>query len=150
MYGFVGGGMPSHIRRVYIAPFDNETAYQTMTADLLRQLQSDFPGSLGVRLATEQTADAIVRGTLTAVDEQTTNFEATPDASGRIQRREARVQIRFSAEIYDVRNDVVLWEGNGITAIGLFDPEREDVEDGRDKALEEVVKKMIEGAQSQW
>jgi hypothetical protein len=150
MYSFVGGGLPSHVRRVYIQPFENETPYQTLTSDLLREMQDKLPGSLGVRLASEQTADAIVRGTLKSAEEQTTNFDPQPDPTGRIQRLEARVQISFDAEIYDVRNDQVLWRGNGITAIGNFEPGREDVDDGRRKALEQVVQKLIEGAQSQW
>ena len=150
MYSFVGGGLPSHVRRVYIQPFDNETPYQNLTSDLLREMQDRLPGSLGVRLSSQQTADAIIRGTLNSAEEQTTNFDATPDPSGRITRNEARVQISFDAEIYDVRNDKVLWRGNGITAIGNFEPGREDVDDGRRKALEQVVQKMIEGAQSQW
>jgi hypothetical protein len=150
MYGFTGGGLPSHVRRVYIEPFENDTPYQTLTADLQRNLQERLPGNLGVRLAALQTADAIVRGRLRSADEQTTNFNPTPDASGRIERLEARVQISFDAEIYDVRNDRVLWRGSGITAIGNFDPNRESVEIGRRKALEEVVIKLVEGAQSQW
>ncbi|HEV3051467.1 MAG TPA: LPS assembly lipoprotein LptE [Longimicrobium sp.] len=150
MYSFVGGGLPSHVRRVYIQPFENETPYQTLTSDLLREMQEKLPGSLGVRLASEQTADAVVRGTLKSAEEQTTNFDPQPDPTGRISRLEARVQISFDAEIYDVRNDKVLWRGNGITAIGNFEPGREDVDDGRAKALQQVVQKLIEGAQSQW
>lgn len=150
MYSFVGGGLPGHVRRVYIQPFDNETPYQTLTSDLLREMQDRLPGSLGVRLSSEQTADAVVRGTLKSAEEQTTNFNPQPDPTGRIERLEARVQISFDAEIYDVRNDAILWRGNGITAIGNFDPTREDVDDGRAKALEQVVQKLIEGAQSQW
>ena len=150
MYSFVGGGLPSHVRRVFIEPFENETPYQTLTSDLLREMQDQLPGNLGVRLASQQTADAIVRGTIRSAEEQTTNFNPTPDPSGRITRNEARVQITFDAEIYDVRNDTTLWVGNGVTATGLFDPNREDVDDGRRKALEEVVQKLIEGAQSQW
>jgi len=150
MYGFTGGGLPSHVRRVYIETFENETAYQTLSSDLLREMQARLPGSLGVRLSSQQTADAIVRGTIRSAEEQTTNFDATPDETGRITRNEARVQISFDAEIYDVRNDAVLWTGQGVTAIGFFEPGREDVDDGRRKALEEVVLKLIEGAQSQW
>lgn len=150
MYSFTGGGLPEHVRRVYIEPFDNETPYQTLTSDLLREMQGRLPGSLGVRLSSQQTADAIVRGKINSAEEQTTNFNPTPDPSGRIERLEARVQISFDAEIYDVRNDAVLWSGNGLTAIGNFEPGREDVDDGRRKALEQVVQKMIEGAQSQW
>ena len=150
MYGFTGGGLPGHVDRVYIQPFDNETPYQNLTSDLLREMQNRLPGSLGVRLASEQTADAYVRGTIKSAEEQTTNFDPQPDPTGRISRLEARVQISFDAEIYDVRNDQVLWRGNGITAIGNFEPGREDVDDGRRKALEQVVQKLIEGAQSQW
>jgi hypothetical protein len=150
MYSFTGGGLPSHVRRVYIEAFDNDTPYQTLTADLLRELQDELPGSLGVRLSSQQAADAIVRGTLRSAEEQTTNFDATPDPSGRITRNEARVQISFDAEIYDVVNDVVLWRGQSVTAVGLFEPGREEVDDGRRKALQEVVIKLIEGAQSQW
>lgn len=150
MYSFAGGGLPTHVRRVYIEAFENETPYQTLTSDLLRELQNRLPGSLGVRLSSQQTADAIVRGTLKSAEEQTTNFNPNPDPSGRIERNEARVQISFDAEIYDVREDKLLWRGQSVTAIGLFDPQREDVDDGRAKALEEVVIKLIEGAQSQW
>lgn len=150
MYSFTGGGLPGHVNRVYIQPFENETPYQNLTSDLLREMQDRLPGSLGVRLSSEQTADAIVRGTLRSAEEQTTNFDPQPDPTGRIQRLEARVQISFDAEIFDVRNDQVLWRGNGLTAIGNFEPGREDVDDGRKKALELVVQKIVEGAQSQW
>ena len=150
MYGFTGGGLPGHVNRVYIQPFENETPYQNLTSDLLREMQERLPGSLGVRLSSEQTADAIVRGTLKSAEEQTTNFNPNPDPSGRIERNEARVQISFDAEIFDVRNDKVLWKGTGLTAIGNFEPGREDVDDGRAKALEQVVQKIVEGAQSQW
>jgi hypothetical protein len=150
MYGFAGGGLPSHVRRLYIEPFDNDTPYQTLSADLLRSMQERLPGGLGVRLASQQTADAIVRGRLRSAEEQTTNFNPGPDPTGRIQRLEARVQVSFDAEIFDVRENRVLWRGNGITAIGNFDPGRETVEIGRRKALDEVIQKLIEGAQSQW
>jgi hypothetical protein len=150
IYSFTGGGLPGHIRRVYIEAFDNDTPYQTLTSDLLRDMQNRLPGSLGVRLATQQNADAIVRGRIRSADEQTTNFNPTPDPTGRIQRLEARVHVNFDAEIYDVREDRVLWRANGITAIGNFDPGRETVEAARRKALEEVVQKLVEGAQSQW
>ena len=150
MYSFTGGGLPGHVRRVYIEPFDNDTPYQTLTSDLLRTMQERLPGNLGVRLSSQQTADAIIRGRIRSADEQTTNFSPTPDPTGRIQRLEARVQVSFDAEIYDVRNDAVLWRGNGITAVGNFDPVRETVDLGRRKALDEVVQKLVEGAQSQW
>jgi len=61
------------------------------------------------------------------------------------------VQITFDAEIFDVKADKVIWQGTSISAIGLFSREKgETVEVGRRKALEDLVQKLIEGAQSQW
>ena len=149
-YSFTGGGLPQHIRRVYIEPFENNTPYPGLESILLRELQDRFPGSLGVRLASQANADAIVRGKLNSAEEQTTNINPNPDASGRIGRLEAQVQVSFDAEIYDVQNDRVLWKGNSLTALGPYNPNSEDVDDGRRKALRQAVQRLIEGAQSQW
>ncbi len=61
------------------------------------------------------------------------------------------MQITFDAEIYDVKNDKVIWQQGGISAIGLFSRERGETADvGRRKALEDMVQKVVQGAQSQW
>jgi len=150
IYKFTGGGLPSNIRTVYVDLFDNTTPYEFLRADVQRKLQDELPRNLGVRLAPQQTADAIVRGKLTNYDEQVTNFDPnTP--GGRITTNQTRVQITFDAEIYDVKGDKVIWQGSSISAIGLFSREKgETVELGRRKALEDLVQKLIEGAQSQW
>jgi hypothetical protein len=149
-YSFTGGGLPSNIRTVYVDLFDNTTPYDFLRSDVQRQLQDQLPRSLGLRLAPQQTADAIVRGRLSGYDEAVTNFD--PNApGGRITSNQTRVQITFDAEIYDVKGDKVLWQGNSISAVGLFSREKgETVDVGRRKALEDMVQKLIQGAQSQW
>jgi len=150
LYKFTGGGLPSNIRTVYVDLFDNSTPYDFLRSDVQRQLQDQLPRNLGLRLASQQTADAIVRGKLSGYDEAVTNFD--PNApGGRINSNQTRVQITFDAEIFDVKADKVIWQGTSISAIGLFSREKgETVEVGRRKALEDLVQKLIEGAQSQW
>jgi lipopolysaccharide assembly LptE-like protein len=150
LYRFTGGGLPSNIRTVYIDLFDNTTPYEFLRSDVQRELQTGLPRNLGVRLAPQQTADAIVRGKLSGYDEAVTNIDPnTP--GGRITTNQTQVRITFDAEIYDVKNDRVIWQGNGISALGLFSREHgETVEVGRRKALEQLVQKVVEGAQSQW
>src|SRR5215212_4921094 len=75
MYSFTGGGLPSNIRTVYVDLFDNTTPYEFLRSDVQRKLQDELPRNLGVRLAPQQTADAIVRGKLTNYDEQVTNYD---------------------------------------------------------------------------
>ena len=150
MYGFTGGGLPSHVRTVFIEYFQNGTPYEFLRSDVQRELQQDLPRNLGVRLAPQTSAHAIIRGELRSYSELTVNIDPNTTPGGRITANQRRVEITFDAEIYDVREDKLLWQGNGISAIGNYDPEREGVDLGRQRAIDELVRKLIEGAQSQW
>lgn len=150
IYGFTGGGLPSNIRTVFVEYFENTTPFDFLRSDVQRRLQAELPRNLGVRVAPQTTADAIVRGQLTGYDEQVVNVDPTTEG-GRIQREQTRIQITFDAEIYDVKNDQVIWSGRSISAIGNYSPQRgESVDAGRERALNELVQKVIQGAQSQW
>ena len=149
MYSFTGGGLPSNIRTVYIDLWENTTPYEFLRADVQRELQQELPRNLGLRLAPQTTADAVVRGKLANYEEVVVNIDPNTN-TGRLQTQQKRVQITFDAEIYDVKNDKVLWRGSSIAAVGNYNPEREAVEVGRERALTEVIQKLIQGAQSQW
>ena len=150
MYSFTGGGLPSNIRTVYVDLWDNTTPYEFLRSDVQRQLQTELPRNLGVRLASQQTADAIIRGKLSGYDEAVTNIDPTTPG-GRVTTNQTQVRITFDAEIYDVKNDRVLWQQGSISAIGLFSREGgETVDVGRRKALDDLVQKLVQGAQSQW
>jgi hypothetical protein len=150
IYKFTGGGLPANIRTVYVDLWDNTTPYEFLRSDVQRQLQTELPRNLGVHLAPQATADAIVRGKLSGYEEAVTNIDPNT-AGGRINTNQTQVRITFDAEIYDVKNDRVIWQGNSISALGDFSREKgETVDVGRRKALQQVVQKVIEGAQSQW
>ena len=75
-----------------------------------------FDGLL-VDFAVEQKADAIIRGKLNSYDEVTVNIDPNTQ-NGRINTQQKRVQITFDAEIYDVKEDKVIWNGSAISAVG--------------------------------
>jgi hypothetical protein len=150
MYSFTGGGLPSHIRTVYVDFFENATADELLRADVQRALQTQLPRELGVRLAPQASADAIIRGRITGYDEVAVNIDPNVDQRGRIQTRQKRLQLTFDAEIFDIRNDSPIWRGSGIGAIGDWDPQGQTVETARQEAITDVVRKIVQGAQSQW
>ena len=149
MYSLTGGGLPPHVRTMYVEYYDNSTPHEILRGDVQREQQQELPRSLGVRLAPQTAADAVVRGKLTSYDEATVNIDPNTSPGGRITAEQRRVQITFDAEIYDVRNDAVIWTGTSISAIGNFG-RGEDVNVGRERAVREIVQKIVEGAQSQW
>jgi hypothetical protein len=150
LYSFTGGGLPSNIRTVYVELFENTTPDEALRSDVQRALQQRLPRELGVRLAPQASADAIIRGTLNGYDETTTNIAAQQQTGGRVQPVQRRLQITFDAEIFDVRNDKVIWKGSRISAVGEYNPSNQTILIARDKAVTEVIQKVVQGAQSQW
>lgn len=150
IYHFTGGGLPSNIRTVYVDLFDNSTPLEILRSDVQRQLQTDLPRNLGVHLAPQATADAVIRGKLSSYEEAVTNIDPN-STGGRVNTNQAQVRLTFDAEIYDVKNDKVIWQGSGISALGEYNRDRgETVDVGRRKAIQQLAQKVVEGAQSQW
>ena len=147
-YGFAGGGLPGHIRTVAILPFDNQTAEPTLTQEVAEALTEAIERRLGLRLASEATADAVVRGTISQyVPDAPLSFQAARSGTN-VEVTRRMVQLSLRVEIYDQREDRVLWERSGLRVDGEYTPPNEQT--GREVALEKLVNDIVDGAQSQW
>jgi len=58
------------------------------------------------------------------------------------------VQITVSVEILNQKQDKPIWQRSGLLVQGDYDPGQE--RQGRERALEDLVTNIVEGAQSQW
>ncbi len=150
MYGFAGGGLPAHIRTVAVLPFDNQTGEVALTQEVAEAVRLAMESRLGLRVASEEQADAVVRGSIT-------RYEADQPLSFRQQNQGTTVSvtrrlvtISISVEIYDQVEDRVLWQRGGMRVEGEYEPPGEDEKKGRDLALETLVADLVDGAQSQW
>lgn len=150
-YGFTGGGLPGHVRTVAILAFENETSQPLLETDIQRALQVELPRSLGLRIAEESVADAIIRGTVSSYEEIVSSVRPSQPGApqGQVPVMQRQVRIVFNAEIYDVRNDALLWRAQSQSVEGSF-AENESQDSGRTRAIEEIVTRFVEGAQSQW
>lgn len=154
MYSFVGGGLPSHIRTVAIVALENDTPQPLLEADVQRALQGELPRNLGVRLAEEQLADAVVRGRLTGYDELAASVrpsQGPQSGQDQVPVVQREVRITYDLEIFDQEQDKVIWTATSQSVSGTFLPEDGETPlEGRARAIKELVKKVVEGAQSQW
>lgn len=145
-YGFVGGGLPQHVRTVAVVPFENETATSALQGELHEMLRRDLHRRLGLRDASEARADALVRGTILRYEEDIpVAFSADPRQSTSARRR---LQIVVDVTIVDQSTGRTLWERKNLSAEADYS-ERDELE-GRRRAIEKIVSDVIEGAQSQW
>lgn len=148
-YGFEGGGFPSHIRTIYIAPFENETPQFELQGRLFTALVDELPGQLGLQTAGEESADAILRGRILRYDDVAQNYRSGSNQQpGAIVGHE--VQIGITAELVDVRDNVIRWEARSLTGRGTYDPGGQTEDIGQIEAIGNIIEQIISGAQSQW
>jgi hypothetical protein len=146
-YGFAGGGLPSHVRTMAILPFDNETPTPELQKEILDAMRRELQSRLGVRDASEERADALVRGVVRSYDvDVPVGFSANQTQGATTSRR--KLQITLDVTIVDQTNGKTLWEKKGLRAEGEY-AERDEA-GGRRDAIKRIVNDIVEGAQSQW
>jgi hypothetical protein len=150
MYSFRAGSFPpEHIRTIAIQPFDNETTRFELSAELYDQLLRNLPRALGIRTAGEDVADAVVRGGILRYDVVAPNYRA--GAEGRpAEVLQRQVTLSVQVEIVDLVENVILWEERSVQAEGQFVEASEAEEVGRAEAIDLLVQKIVDGAQSNW
>jgi hypothetical protein len=148
-YSFRAGSFPPpHIRTIAIEPFENETTRFELSAELYDQLLRNLPGALGIRTAGVDVADAVVRGSINRYDVAAPNYRAgAGGAAPQVLQRQ--VSISVSVEIVDLVENVILWESSNVIAQGEF-PEGAPEEGGRQIAMDLLVQRIVDGAQSNW
>ena len=148
LYGFAGGGLPPSIKTVALLPFDNQTAEPTLTQEVATSVREALQSRLGLRPASESQADALVRGTIVRYEpDLPVQYQGeTNNRTVNVTKRE--VQITVTVEIMDQKRGKPLWQRSGLLLKGEYDPGQEV--QGRQKALNDLVTNIVEGAQSQW
>jgi hypothetical protein len=146
LYGFAGGGLPSHIKTVAILPFDNQTAEPVLVQEVADAVTEAMERRLGLRLAAEEVADAVVRGAIVRYEPDLLLSQQPGEGEVRVTRR--RVRLVLNVEIYDQIEDKPLWQRSSLSIDGEYTPPLEP--DGREVALEKLVADIVDGAQSQW
>lgn len=129
-----------------IIPFENQTSSPELQLEILESMRKELQQRLGVRDATEQRADAIVRGKILGYDADVpVAFSADPRQAVSARRK---LQITVDVEILDQTSGKILWQRKGLKAEGEYTERAEP--DGRRRAIERIVNDIVEGAQSQW
>lgn len=101
--------------------------------------------------ADEATADAVLRGSIVRYTERAVAYQGDETSErAALDVSQRRVEITISVEIYDVREDRVLWQSTSLSGQGEYLPDSQTEEEGRRQAIENLVQAIIDGAQSQW
>ena len=147
-YGFRSGSFPDHIRTVAILPFDNDTNRFELTQEIHEELLRTLPRSLGVTNAGEDVADVLVQGRIVRYDMTAPLFRSGQQV-GQVDVLQRQVSIRVEVELIDLVENLILWDNRGLSTQGQY-LEGESEEVGRAEAIELLVQRIVDGAQSNW
>ena len=143
-----GGGLPSHINTVFVPPVENETTQFALTELLTTGLLDAARSRLGVQLAAEEDADAVITASITRYSDRALNFQAEENVGAQVFERQVSITARV--EIVDVTRNEILWSGPAVNGLGQYEPDTETEVAAQEIALENLIQKVVDGAQSQW
>ena len=129
-----------------ILPFENDTPEPALTQEVSTAVREALEGRLGLRVAGEATADAIVRGRVVRYDAGLP--VAFQPGQGNVTVTRRKVQLTVDVEIENRREGKTVWKRQGLSVDGEYDPPQEV--QGRKVALQKLVNDIVDGAQSQW
>ncbi len=135
-----------------VADFLNNSADPVIAQRARLAIKQAIESRLGLRPAAEPLADAIVHGTITRYDTDqplsVTSTPTSPGAPNTVNVTQRQVELTIDVTVTAQKTGVVLWEGKNQIVQGPYTPGRED--DGRQKALDALVKLVIDGLYSKW
>ncbi|MGH7505246.1 MAG: LPS assembly lipoprotein LptE, partial [Longimicrobiales bacterium] len=108
----------------------------------------ELPRSLGLRLAGEGNADAVVRGRIVRYNDDA-NVYATGQ-QGNIDVQQHQVEITVAIEVVDIRNNVILWDSQSLVGRGQYRQQTQEPGIAEVQAIESLRQQIIDGMQSQW
>lgn len=143
-----GGGLPGHIRTAYVEPVENQSTRFGLAETLTERLLDAARQRLGLQLASEDQADAVIRATIRQYADDAVSFDAVEGQGADVFQR--RITIIATVEIYDRAQDVAIWSSQSLSGAGEYEPGSETEDQGTEIAIENLVQKVVDGAQSQW
>jgi hypothetical protein len=145
-YGFTGGGLPPEVRTFAVANFENQTGTSQLPKEITDALRARIRDRLGLRDATEAKANALVRGT---VQRYEVDIPVGYSANNKQQTTATRsLELRLDIEMIDQVTGKTLWQQKGAVVQEQYQEGGEPA--ARRRAIDQIVNKLIEGAQSQW
>jgi hypothetical protein len=145
LYGFAGGTLPG-VKTVAIVPFENDTPEPALTQEVNDAVREALERRLGLRLAGEANADAVVRGRVVRYEPDVPVAFVPGQGQATVTRR--KVLLAVDVEIVNQREGKTVWKRQGLSVDGEYEPGQEA--QGRKVALQKLVTNIVDGAQSQW
>jgi len=144
IYSFSGSTLPGHIKTVEIPVFANSSLEPGIDDEITAELSREILKSQ-LRPA-NQNGDATISGTVTRYANRPHTFGAGGDL---VNVELYIVQISADVEFFDNRRGQSIFKGS-VSGEGTYDFQAENEQDGRSKAVKNLVEKIIQNSVQMW
>lgn len=149
LYSFsAGSGLPSNVRLIAIPAPENETDRFDLGQEIQEAMQQEIPRAFGVRIAAEEQAQAVIRTSIRRYAVDAPTYRPSPGGGAEVLER--AVTIGLQVQVIDRTRNLILWENTALSARGAYLEASELEEDGRQLAIRQIVRDIINGLQSNW
>ena len=137
--------LPSHIKKVYIPTFENETTRYGIEQSITTSVTDAFVDDGRLSVVSEGEADAMLRGVIVKYEKGPLTFDRAQTVD------EFKIELTVAVEFEDLREGKVLWKEDRFRAWKSY---REGADEGgEDEALqaavatlaEDIVSRTVEG-----
>ncbi|MDR2592943.1 MAG: LPS assembly lipoprotein LptE [Chitinispirillales bacterium] len=144
IYTFSGSTLPGHIKTVMIPVFANKTLEPGIDDDVTTELSKEVLKSQ-LRPANND-ADATISGTVTRYVNRPHTFGA---GGAEVNVEQYIVQVSAEVEFFDNKKQESIYKGT-VSGEGIYLFESEDEAAGREKAVKNLVEKIIQNSVQIW
>jgi hypothetical protein len=130
-----------------VPPVGNNTSRFELTQQLTQGLMDAVRGRLGAQLGSQDGADAVIHADLTNYTDQAVSLQGQQSAGAKVFQR--RVTISASVQIVDLHKNRTIWSST-VSGTGEYAPDQESDQQAIKLALDNLIQKIVDGAQSQW
>jgi hypothetical protein len=146
IYTFSGSSLPSHLKTVDVPLFANQTLEPAVAELVTTELSNQLMGANLLRPVTGR-GDASLSGIVTGYSNKEYQYDIQRERM--VNVTEYMVTITVSVEFVDNRKNEALYKGV-LSGQGIYAFATEKEEDGRKRAVEDVVRQVLEHSVQSW
>ncbi len=144
-YSF-SGSANSHIKTVAVPVFEDNTAEFGVKEDLANSIIDAFNRDNTLKIANRRTADALISGTVLAVNDRAGDYDRDESVSS------IQVHVTVEVKYEDLKKRKVLWEDQ-LSRFGTYAPdasEKNSREDAIAEAIALLTQEVLDRSVSGW
>ena len=141
-YSFTGAGLPG-IKTIAIPLFENQTEEYGIREELTNKLVQAFVQDNTLKVVSERTADAVLRGTILKYQKDAYTF----DQSENVKEYIARIYVKITVE--DKKHSKNIWEEENLQGWGTFPADSSEAY-GKSKAIDKLTEDIVNRTVKGW